>query len=140
MRKYSVRLVREKTFQYEANISCADEVYDLLCKLGYHMKPQETSGVIMISSSGEVIGFSEVSTGGINFASMSPRDVIQRALLANAAAIMIWHNHPSGRLKASVEDLSVTRRMKEACELMGMRLLDSLIISEYGYESTIRSA
>lgn len=137
MKKYSVKLVREKTFKYEANVGCSDEAYSLLRRLGYHMKPQEVFGVLMFSCNGDLIGFSEVSTGALSATIASPRDILQRALIANAASILVWHNHPSGSLTESGEDVSLTKKLEQACQCLDIKLLDHLVISENGYKSII---
>ena len=72
----------------------------------------------------------EVSVGSLNQSIVHPREVFKGALLSSAAAIILLHNHPSGDPAPSREDREITRRLKEAGELLGVRVLDHIIIGE----------
>ena len=85
----------------------------------------------------QVASYSIVSIGTANSAVAHPREVFQRAILAGAVSIIIAHNHPSGVLTPSDEDHKVTKRLKEAGEVIGIRLLDHLIISDVAEVSII---
>ena len=63
---------------------------------------------------------------------MHPREVFKPAILGNAAAIVLAHNHPSGDAAPSAEDLALTRRLCEVGELVGIRVLDHLVLGEGG--------
>ena len=67
-----------------------------------------------------VISYEVVSTGSINAAVIHPREVFKGAILANAAAVILYHNHPSGDPDPSAEDIAVTNRVKEAGKTLGM--------------------
>lgn len=69
-----------------------------------------------------------VSTGTLTSSLVHPREVFKGALLANAAAMIVGHNHPSGKVVPSTEDQSVFERLKEAGELLGIAVIDSLIV------------
>lgn len=71
-----------------------------------------------------------VSIGSLNQSIVHPREVFKTALLSSAAAIIILHNHPSGDPTPSREDIEITKRLKEAGELLGIRILDHIIIGE----------
>jgi len=85
---------------------------------------------LYLNAANEVICYSLISTGTANGATVSPRDIFQRALAAGAVSLIFSHNHPSGHAAPSEEDIRVTRRIKEAGELLGIRLLDHLIVSD----------
>ena len=63
------------------------------------------------------------------------REIFQKALLANAVSIILLHNHPSGNLKPSVQDIESTKRAVEAGRLIGVEVLDHLIIGDKSYVS-----
>lgn len=86
-----------------------------------------------------VASFSIVSIGTANQATVHPREVFQRAIGAGAIALVIAHNHPSGQTQPSDEDQNVTRQLKAAGELLGIRLLDHVIVSEGGYYSFLEA-
>ncbi len=76
-----------------------------------------------------------VSTGSLNASIVHPREVFKSCLLSSAAAMILMHNHPSGDPTPSREDLELTRRLKEAGELLGIRILDHIIIGDECYIS-----
>lgn len=76
-----------------------------------------------------------ISSGGMDATVVDMRMLMKRVLDARAAAIIVAHNHPSGALKPSAQDDALTRRIKEACALFDIRLVDHLIISPTGYYS-----
>lgn len=69
-----------------------------------------------------------VSVGSLNQSIVHPREVFKTALLSSAAAIILVHNHPTGDPSPSSEDISITKRLKEAGEIMGIRIIDHIII------------
>jgi DNA repair protein RadC len=74
-----------------------------------------------------------VSVGTLNQAIVTPRDTFKTALLSNAAALILVHNHPTGDPSPSSEDLEVTRRLREAGELLGIKVLDHIIVGDSYY-------
>ncbi|QDJ13830.1 hypothetical protein CEP45_08325 [Mergibacter septicus] len=68
--------------------------------------------------------------GTINSATVHPREIIKSALFCNAAAIILAHNHPSGKTQPSSEDIYITQKINQACELIEVRLLDHIIIGQ----------
>lgn len=77
----------------------------------------------------------QVGHGGVTCCYIDTREVIQRALLSGAVNIVIAHNHPSGNIKPSDEDCKICKRLWSACEIMGLKLLDFLIIAEENFYS-----
>lgn len=82
-----------------------------------------------------IIAMDLVSIGSLNQSIVHPREVFKTALLSNAAAIICVHQHPSGDPTPSSEDLAITRRLKEAGEIMGIKILDHIIIGDDQYLS-----
>jgi DNA repair protein RadC len=76
-----------------------------------------------------------VSIGSLNQSIVHPREVFKTALLSNAAALILIHQHPTGDPLASSEDISITRRLKEAGEIMGIKVLDHIIVGDGEYLS-----
>ena len=90
---------------------------------------------IYVDGSHSVISFSIISIGIANQTLIHPREVYQRAILVGATATVVAHNHPSGSLEPSNEDISVTNRLKDAGTLLGIQLLDHVIVSEFAFKS-----
>lgn len=82
-----------------------------------------------------IINISTVSIGSLNSSIVHPREVFKPAILSNAAAIIMAHNHPSGDVTPSKEDINITHRIKEGGKLLGIQLLDHIIIGDYTYTS-----
>lgn len=92
-------------------------------------EPAEAMAVAFLDSRHRIIGTAIPYRGTMARASVEPRGLLVPALLANAAAILIAHNHPSGDPTPSAEDVAFTRRLAEAGEVVGVRLLDHIIVA-----------
>ena len=130
-----LQMVREEKFEYDVQIKQSDDVYELALKLGYADFAEEVFGMFCVNSKGNVVDYMEVSHGNLNSSVVHPREVFKRALLANAAAILLVHNHPSGSTEPSDEDISTTRRLVEAGKLMGVEIVDHIIVGDCNYTS-----
>jgi DNA repair protein RadC len=91
--------------------------------------------VLLLNRANKVLGWMQVGSGGLNSCVIDVRIVMQAAINANASGIILAHNHPSGNLKASQEDLNITKKVKEAAKLFDINLLDHLIVTTDGYYS-----
>lgn len=89
--------------------------------------------IVLLNQAYRVLGIYELSSGGITGTVVDVRLVFSAALKANATALMMVHNHPSGNLTASEADRNITRKVKEAGRLLDIALVDSMIITPEGY-------
>jgi DNA repair protein RadC len=89
----------------------------------------ELFGVLFLDNRHRVIAKEELFYGTIDGASVHPRVVVARALALNAAAVMFFHNHPSGVAEPSQSDIRITARLKDALSLVDVRVLDHFIVS-----------
>lgn len=85
---------------------------------------------VHLDGKNRIVAIDVVSIGSLNQSIVHPREVFKTALLTSAAAILLLHNHPSGDPTPSREDLEITRRLKEAGDLLGIRILDHCIIGD----------
>lgn len=90
--------------------------------------PHEVFACLFLNNRHHVISFDKMFNGTIDGASVYPREVVKRALGHNAAAIIFAHNHPSGVAEPSSADITLTRRLKTALELVDIRVLDHFVI------------
>jgi DNA repair protein RadC len=95
---------------------------------------------VLLNGMNRVIGVENVAIGGLHFCAWIPRDILKSAVLANAASIVICHNHPSGVLKPSPQDLKMTDILVKAAEILGIKVLDHLIISHEGFRSIMNES
>lgn len=90
----------------------------------------EVFACLFLDAANRVIQYEELFFGSINSTAVHPRQVLKRALFHNANAVIVAHNHPSGISNPSSADQAITRRLKDALELVDIRLLDHLIIGD----------
>jgi DNA repair protein RadC len=91
--------------------------------------------VIYLNRANKVLGVNLLSTGGTSGTYCDPKLIFQGAILANASAIILSHNHPSGALKPSEADIQLTKKVKQGCGLFDMALLDHVIVTPEHYYS-----
>lgn len=92
---------------------------------------------ILLATSGRVIGIHTAAIGSISSAVVRPADVFKCAILGNAAAVIFGHNHPSGALDPSAEDIQMTRRLVEAGRILDIPVRDSLIVTAGGQYTSL---
>jgi DNA repair protein RadC len=85
--------------------------------------------VFFLDDDGSVFGFTEVARASVDSAPCRPIDVLRPALLAGAAAVVVCHNHPSGDAAPSLPDRAATWRLRDACEMMRLTLIDHLVVA-----------
>ena len=110
------------------------DVADLLMEEMCHLD-REHFKVIFLTAKNEVLGIETVSIGGLSSAQAHPRETFKAAIRCSAAASMAVHNHPSGDSTPSADDVLLTKRLKQAGDLLGIELLDHIIIGDNEYTS-----
>ncbi len=129
--RYRVALVREEATPYESPENCGDPaaaarfLHTILASWD-----REVMGALFLDTRNRAIGHQVAYIGTLTRAAVEPRGILSAALLANAAGIILFHNHPSGDPSPSAEDLAFTRRMAEAGEVVGVRVVDHVIVGE----------
>ncbi|NVN89182.1 MAG: DNA repair protein RadC [Desulfuromonadales bacterium] len=93
--------------------------------------------VLLLDGKNRIIRRVQVSEGSLNQSIVHPREVFSPAVKESAAAMILVHNHPTGDPAPSQEDIAITRRLKEAGEIMGIRVLDHIIIGDGEYLSFV---
>tara|TARA_R110002050_G_scaffold107585_3_gene218102 strand:- start:747 stop:1202 length:456 start_codon:yes stop_codon:yes gene_type:complete len=96
---------------------------------------KEAFFIILLNNSNEVLGISKISEGGITGTVVDVRLVFQLGLKTHAVGMILAHNHPSGTLKPSQADISLTKKLKDAGELLDIKVLDHLIVTTESYFS-----
>jgi DNA repair protein RadC len=95
--------------------------------------------VMTLNGAHKTIDIHIISKGLVNRTLVHPREVFRPAIQDNATAIIIAHNHPSGNLEASVEDKDITKRIKQAGDLLGIRVLDHIIFTNESHLSMLEN-
>jgi DNA repair protein RadC len=91
--------------------------------------------VICLNRANRMIGWAKVSSGGLSGTVADPKVIFQIALKSNASSIILAHNHPSGNLQPSEQDIRLTRKNKEAGLVLDLQVLDHIILTSEGYYS-----
>ena len=116
------------------SIHSPDQIYNFL-KKKYGKEQQEHFFVLTLSGSHAVIAIRIVTKGLLNRTLVHPREVFKHCIADNATAVVVAHNHPSGNTEPSNEDNKLTERLKDAGELIGIKLLDHVVFSDKNYHS-----
>ena len=128
-----VCLVRDGTNDEVIKISEPSDAYELV-KDELAGSDREMILSVMLTVKNDLICVETVSIGSITASTTTPRDIFKSAILANAVAIIVCHNHPSGELVPSINDIAITKQLVNAGELIGIKVLDHLIVSNQGYK------
>ena len=142
MTKYTTKLTENKRVVLEKEVcmnyptlSYAIKSPDDAATIGkefmrIHEEPEEYMYMICMNVKNRVIGVFEISHGTVNASLVSPREVFQKALLANAVSVIFLHNHPSGDCTPSREDIEVTKRLVDAGKILNVEVLDHIIVGD----------
>lgn len=93
-------------------------------------RPQEVFAALFLDTRHRALAFEELFSGTLDSAEVHPREVVRRALAHNAAAVIVGHNHPSGNTEPSAADRAITARLRQALELVDVRLLDHFVVGD----------
>ena len=128
---YETLTIKEEVNQYLrpfTRYTSPEQVFDTFNFLRRETK--EYFFAIHLDGKNRICCVDEVSVGSLNQSVVHPREVYKTALLSSAAALILVHNHPTGDPSPSREDIEITRRLKEAGEIIGVKLLDHIIIGD----------
>lgn len=98
-------------------------------------RDREIFGCIFLDTRHSILAIEDLFFGTVDSAEVHPREIVRRALLLNATAVVVFHNHPSGNPEPSAADRSITSRIKQALATVEVRLLDHIVVSAEGYTS-----
>jgi DNA repair protein RadC len=117
-------------------VTCAKDCAEACCAL-LQDQASEVFGILCLSTKRQIIAYHEVSRGALDSTLVHPREVFKAALLANASAIILMHNHPSGDPTPSADDLALTARLVSAGSVLGIDVLDHIVIGDGRWTSLV---
>jgi DNA repair protein RadC len=127
---YRVSLVREGKVQGTYGKITSSAAASMLLQTYLSHVDREHFVVVLLDRKNQVIGLNTVSIGSLTASVVHPREVFKPAILSNAAAVILCHNHPSGSPLPSNEDRVLTARLVEAGKLLGINVLDHIILGD----------
>ena len=119
----------------KTRLTAPRQVWEMFRFLG--MESKEWMLVLLLDGKNRLSAVDVCSIGSLNQSIVHPREIFKSALLASAAAIILVHNHPSGDTTPSREDLEISKRLKEASDILGIKLLDHIVIGEEEFTSFV---
>jgi len=128
----SLKMVKEASFLYERRKISGPKDAAIILEEFLQDSDRERFIIICLNKKNEPTTISTISVGSLNASIIHPREVFKTALMANSAGIILSHNHPSGDPTPSQEDLSVTKRLVEAGNLIGIEITDHIILGRDG--------
>jgi DNA repair protein RadC len=131
------RRTTEEEVRLAETLSGAEEAYRFL-KPRLRDLPHEVFAVIFLNQKHGVLAYREMFQGSIHASSVHPREVVKAVLRENAAAVILSHNHPSGHVSPSPDDLRLTEDLKGILAHLDVRVVDHLIVGGNGYFSFAR--
>lgn len=137
LRVQMVQLVCEGSSPFvRRNVSSAADVYDAF-RTTCTAADRESFFSVLLDTKHRVLGVEEAARGSLTSTIVHPREIFKAVILASAAAVIFVHNHPSGDPTPSREDVEITRRLREAGELLGIRVLDHVVVGHDRYVSMV---
>jgi DNA repair protein RadC len=127
------RLLREES-SIKKKIHNASDLVDYYKPYMRDMK-KEIFKLIMLDVKNKIIKDSTISEGSLTESIVHPREVLREIVRASAASVIFLHNHPSGESNPSKNDMDITERLVEACNIIGVKVLDHIILGEDNFTS-----
>ena len=133
-----VVLVKEKVEKYELPraIMNPEDAYKAIIEItSVEEEAQEVFGILILNTKNKIVAAHEVFRGVLDSSLVHPREVFKPAILHNAAAIICFHNHPSGDPEPSKEDVELSNRLVEAGKILDIEVFDHIIVGDDRYVS-----
>ena len=129
--RVSIRMVKDPPLLSDKPIRRPDDAIDLINEF-LHDFDRELMIVVNLKNDGTPINMNVMSVGSLGGTVSQPREALKASILSNAAKAILFHNHPSGSLRPSKEDIATTDRMIRSYEMLGICLVDHIIVGEGG--------
>ena len=137
VKELNVSVVREKSLKYEnTSVNSFETAYQILKPIFAQFTDEKERAIALyLNIKNQVIAYNIISVGSISASIVHPREFFRGAIIAGASAIIFAHNHPSGNVNPSADDIETTKRMNKASDIIGIPVIDSFILSEDSYYS-----
>jgi DNA repair protein RadC len=116
-------------------VRCSQDADRALRLIWPSFEHREYFFIVLLNRANQILGYSQISMGGLSGTVTDVRIIYQIAIKTNACGIILAHNHPSGNLSPSEADLAITKKIKEAGKILDISVLDHLILTDASYMS-----
>ena len=129
-----VKMVKESSMAYNTPVANPEDAANLVREY-LDGADRENFVAICLDRKGKPNAIHTVSIGSLHSSVVHPREVFKAAILSNSASIIVAHNHPSGDVTPSHDDITVTNRLKEAGKILGIEVLDHVVVGDDSFYS-----
>ena len=127
LNQVAIRLVEMPPLLSDVPLTCPDATVKVMSDM-LKDYDREVVAIVNLQTDGKPINMNVVSMGALDQSIAHPREILKSTILSNASAIMLVHNHPSNKLQPSMDDIATTARVKQLCDLIGVKFLDHIIV------------
>ena len=137
--KIKLQMVQEKNYRYNSKIvkSAKDIVKYINDIEELNKATEENMLLICLNARNNIIAYSQVAKGGLNYCNLDLKTIFKTILLSNANKFILCHNHPSGTARPSAKDINITNMIKDISKVMGVQFLDHIVIANDDFVSCI---
>lgn len=127
LQEVSIRLIKERKLASDKHVKTPEEAIVVLQELLNDMD-RECVVVLNLQADMRPINFCIASVGAVQTSLANPADIFKSSILSNAPNIMLMHNHPSGNIQPSENDIRITEQIKKGCDILGIHMVDHIIV------------
>lgn len=137
--KVKLQMIQERNYSYNSKtIKSAKDIVKTVNKYEELEKATEEHTILIcLNIKNQIVAYTELAKGGINYCNLDFKTIFKTVLLCNASKIILVHNHPTGVATASKSDINITRRLIDTAKLMDIELLDHIIVANDNFVSCI---
>ena len=135
--KIKLQMLKEQNFNYNSKtITSAQDIVKCINKYEQLEKATEEHTILIcLNTKNQIIAYTELAIGGINYCNLDIKSIFKTILLSNSSKFVLVHNHPSGTAQASKCDFDITEKIRQASKIMNVEFLDHIIIADNSYIS-----
>lgn len=135
--RIKLQIVKDRNCTYNSRtIKSALDIVKVINEIEkLHLQAEESTILICLNTKNQIISYSEIAKGGINFCNVDIKTIMKTILLCNSNKFIIAHNHPSGSSEPSKNDIQFTNKLEKASKVLDIQFLDHIIVCEDEYIS-----
>lgn len=138
--RIKLQMVKEKDFTYNSRkIKSTQDMVEYIKEIEQlDLATEEIAILICLNTKNQIVAYSEIAKGGIDYCNIDLQTLFKTVLLANATKFILVHNHPSGNAEPSRNDRAITNRIKNASEILDITFLDHIVVGDNDFISCLR--